>query len=228
MIAADHAAEHAEAAGEKGEAPPRWSELLRLRQTWGAIAAKGLTDPVWFMIADWFAIYLVSRGYSLEQTAAGYWVPFLGLRPRQLLRRRLLRLAHPPRVAGRARAPAGDRGRVAGRLRARSPRRSPRATCSCSRASPWPRSPTRRCRPWPTPCPPTSSRAGRWPRWPGWRGRPREPARIVRDANSSASSPTASPSPRSWWSRASCRSPPRSSSSPSCATRRSRAAACSR
>jgi ACS family hexuronate transporter-like MFS transporter len=77
MILADHAAEHAEVSGEKGEAPPRWSELLRLRQTWGAIAAKGLTDPVWFMIADWFAIYLVSRGYSLEQTAAGYWVPFL-------------------------------------------------------------------------------------------------------------------------------------------------------
>jgi len=78
MILEDHAAEHAESAREQGEAPPRWSELLQLRQTWGAIAAKGLTDPVWFMIADWFAIYLASRGYSLEQTVAGYWVPFLG------------------------------------------------------------------------------------------------------------------------------------------------------
>jgi ACS family hexuronate transporter-like MFS transporter len=78
LILEDHAAEHAEAAQEKGGVPPRWSELLRLRQTWGAIAAKGLTDPVWFMIADWFAIYLASRGYSLEQTVAGYWVPFLG------------------------------------------------------------------------------------------------------------------------------------------------------
>jgi ACS family hexuronate transporter-like MFS transporter len=77
MLRADHAAEHAESARETGETPGRWSELLRLRQTWGAIAAKGLTDPVWFMIADWFAIYLVSRGYSLEETAAGYWVPFL-------------------------------------------------------------------------------------------------------------------------------------------------------
>jgi ACS family hexuronate transporter-like MFS transporter len=77
MILEDHAAEHAEAAVEAGGRPARWSELLRLRQTWGAIAAKGLTDPVWFMIADWFAIYLVSRGYSLEQTVAGYWVPFL-------------------------------------------------------------------------------------------------------------------------------------------------------
>jgi ACS family hexuronate transporter-like MFS transporter len=78
MIAADQAEEHAEAAQERGGIPPRWSDLLRLRQTWGAIAAKGLTDPVWFMIADWFAIYLASRGYSFEQTVAGYWVPFLG------------------------------------------------------------------------------------------------------------------------------------------------------
>jgi ACS family hexuronate transporter-like MFS transporter len=78
LILEDHTAERAEAAQEKGGVPPRWSELLRLRQTWGAIAAKGLTDPVWFMIADWFAIYLASRGYSLEQTVAGYWVPFLG------------------------------------------------------------------------------------------------------------------------------------------------------
>jgi MFS transporter, ACS family, aldohexuronate transporter len=78
MIAADHAEERAEAAQEKGGTPPPWSELLRLRQTWGAIAAKGLTDPVWFMIADWFAIYLAARGYSFEETVAGYWVPFLG------------------------------------------------------------------------------------------------------------------------------------------------------
>jgi ACS family hexuronate transporter-like MFS transporter len=78
MILADHAAEHAEATQEKGQPPARWSELLRLRQTWGAIAAKGLTDPVWFMIADWFAIYLAAKGYSLAETAAGYWVPFVG------------------------------------------------------------------------------------------------------------------------------------------------------
>ena len=77
-ILADHAAEHAEAATEEGSPPPRWRELLCLRQTWGAIAAKGLTDPVWFMIADWFAIYLASKGYTFEETAAGYWVPFVG------------------------------------------------------------------------------------------------------------------------------------------------------
>ncbi|HEV7501299.1 MAG TPA: MFS transporter, partial [Vicinamibacteria bacterium] len=39
--------------------------LLAHRQTWGAIAARALTDPVWFMITDWFAIYLVGRGFRL-------------------------------------------------------------------------------------------------------------------------------------------------------------------
>ena len=76
MILADRAAEQAESPDDAGR-PARWSELLRLRQTWGVIAARGLTDPVWFMIADWFAIYLASKGFSLEQTAAGFWVPFL-------------------------------------------------------------------------------------------------------------------------------------------------------
>ena len=60
------------------EAPPAgYRTLLALPQTWGTIAARGLTDPVWFMIADWFAIYLVAKGFNLEQMAAGFWVPFL-------------------------------------------------------------------------------------------------------------------------------------------------------
>jgi ACS family hexuronate transporter-like MFS transporter len=76
MILADRAAEHAESPEDHGR-PVGWAELLRLRQTWGVIAARGLTDPVWFMIADWFAIYLAAKGFSLAETAAGFWVPFL-------------------------------------------------------------------------------------------------------------------------------------------------------
>lgn len=76
-ILADHAAERKEAGEAAGAPPPRWRELLGLRQTWGVVAARGLTDPVWFMIADWFAIYLVAKGFKLEETAAGFWVPFL-------------------------------------------------------------------------------------------------------------------------------------------------------
>jgi len=77
MILADRAAEQAESPSEDGGQPVGWTELLSLPQTWGAIASRALTDPVWFMIADWFAIYLVAKGFRLEDTAAGFWVPFL-------------------------------------------------------------------------------------------------------------------------------------------------------
>lgn len=76
-IVADRADERLQESGGAGTRPPTWRELLTLRQTWGVVAARGLTDPVWFMIADWFAIYLVAKGFKLEETAAGFWVPFL-------------------------------------------------------------------------------------------------------------------------------------------------------
>ncbi len=63
-------------AASAGERLPAGT-LLRLPQTWGIIAAKTLTDPVWFFITDWFAIYLVSRGFRLEDSLFAFWVPFL-------------------------------------------------------------------------------------------------------------------------------------------------------
>ena len=51
--------------------------LFRLPQTWGIVIGKSLTDPVWFFITDWFAIYLVARGYRLEESLLAFWVPFL-------------------------------------------------------------------------------------------------------------------------------------------------------
>ena len=51
--------------------------LLGLRQTWGIILGKALTDPVWFFITDWFAIYLVAKGFALEDSLLAFWVPFL-------------------------------------------------------------------------------------------------------------------------------------------------------
>jgi len=77
MIAADHAEEAATETGAQSQSPPPWSALLALPQTWGAIASRALTDPVWFMITDWFAIYLAAKGFRLEETAAGFWIPFL-------------------------------------------------------------------------------------------------------------------------------------------------------
>jgi ACS family hexuronate transporter-like MFS transporter len=51
--------------------------LLALPQTWGIIIGKTLTDPVWFFITDWFAIYLVSKGHRLEESLMAFWIPFL-------------------------------------------------------------------------------------------------------------------------------------------------------
>lgn len=59
------------------EARPSWWTLLRYRQTWGIIVARAMTDPVWFFIADWFMIFLVSKGFSPEDTLVAFWIPFV-------------------------------------------------------------------------------------------------------------------------------------------------------
>ena len=60
-----------------GKPRPRWRDLLKLPQTWGTIISKGLTDPVWFFVTDWFPIYLVAKGISLKSGLLAVWVPFL-------------------------------------------------------------------------------------------------------------------------------------------------------
>ena len=54
-----------------------WSRLLRYRQTWGIILGRSLLDPYWFLIADWFGIYLVSKGFKAEDSVLTFWAPFL-------------------------------------------------------------------------------------------------------------------------------------------------------
>jgi len=56
----------------------RWVELLRYRQTWGIVLGRFLLDPFWFFIAEWFALYLSSKGFRLEASVLGFWMPFLG------------------------------------------------------------------------------------------------------------------------------------------------------
>ena len=67
----------AHAVGGSDSRPASWRQLLSLRETWGIVLGKALTDPVWFFITDWFAIYLVSKGFTLENTLLGFWIPFL-------------------------------------------------------------------------------------------------------------------------------------------------------
>ncbi|HMC76282.1 MAG TPA: MFS transporter [Vicinamibacterales bacterium] len=65
----------------RGSSPATATEsyrtLLRLPQTWGIVISKAFTDPVWFFITDWFAIYLASRGFPLEDSLLAFWVPFM-------------------------------------------------------------------------------------------------------------------------------------------------------
>ena len=73
MILADSGEIHS-GAGKRNS----WPGLLKLPQTWGAIAAKTLTDPVWFFIADWFPLYLIAKGIPLKTGLIAFWVPFIG------------------------------------------------------------------------------------------------------------------------------------------------------
>jgi ACS family hexuronate transporter-like MFS transporter len=54
-----------------------WGSLLGIRATWGIILGRALTDPVWFFVTDWFAIFLVSRGFTVQGTLLSFWIPFL-------------------------------------------------------------------------------------------------------------------------------------------------------
>jgi ACS family hexuronate transporter-like MFS transporter len=60
-----------------GKPLPRWRDLLKLPQTWGVMVSKGLSDPVWFFVTDWFPIYLIAKGISLQSGLIAVWIPFL-------------------------------------------------------------------------------------------------------------------------------------------------------
>lgn len=62
--------------GPEGKSTP-WLKLFALPHTWGIILSRTLTDPVWFFVMDWFAIYLVSKGFKLENTLLGFSGPYI-------------------------------------------------------------------------------------------------------------------------------------------------------
>ena len=105
---------HPEQSGISGRRAGRWRNrrsrippAFSLPQTWGIIIGKALTDPVWFFITDWFAIYLVSRGFKLEDSLLAFWVRSSPPISAIFSRRRLER-AHQARLV-RRRRPQGRR-----------------------------------------------------------------------------------------------------------------------
>jgi len=73
-------ADRRESGGDPAAAPTpaKWRDLLRLPQTWGIIAARALTDPVWYFIADWFMLFLVQeKNFDAKNTLVAIWIPFV-------------------------------------------------------------------------------------------------------------------------------------------------------
>ena len=58
------------------EAAPRWLTLLRLRQVWGLVLAKFLSDAAWYFYLFWLPKYLYdARGFDIKAVGAFAWIP---------------------------------------------------------------------------------------------------------------------------------------------------------
>jgi ACS family hexuronate transporter-like MFS transporter len=68
----------ARAAGtDTAEPPMAWAKLLGMREVWGLVAAKFLTDAAWFFYISWLPKYLYdARHFDVKQVGAYAWVPY--------------------------------------------------------------------------------------------------------------------------------------------------------
>jgi len=65
------------AAGKEGDRAPRWLTLLQLRQTWGLVIAKFLSDAAWYFYLFWLPKYLYdARGFDIKAVGAFAWIPY--------------------------------------------------------------------------------------------------------------------------------------------------------
>jgi len=74
-IQSDRKSEPAEPAAEGGGV---WKEALSRTDLWILMAARFLTDPVWYFFTAWIPKYFKdARGFDLKSIALFTWVPFL-------------------------------------------------------------------------------------------------------------------------------------------------------
>jgi ACS family hexuronate transporter-like MFS transporter len=58
-------------------ATPTWLGLLGLRQTWGIVSAKFLSDAAWYFYLLWLPKYLYdARGLDIKAVAVFGWIPY--------------------------------------------------------------------------------------------------------------------------------------------------------
>ncbi|GAC1664855.1 MAG: MFS transporter [Candidatus Acidiferrum sp.] len=68
---------------EEGGAAPgetlavRWIDLLRVREVWGLVSAKFLSDAAWYFYLFWLPKYLYdARGFNIKGVGAFAWIPY--------------------------------------------------------------------------------------------------------------------------------------------------------
>jgi MFS transporter, ACS family, hexuronate transporter len=53
-----------------------WTRLFRIRETWGLISAKFMSDAAWFFYLFWLPKYLYdARGFNIQSVGAFAWMP---------------------------------------------------------------------------------------------------------------------------------------------------------
>lgn len=54
-----------------------WIQLLRVREAWGLVAAKFLSDAAWYFYLFWLPKYLYdARGFDIKAVGALAWIPY--------------------------------------------------------------------------------------------------------------------------------------------------------
>lgn len=55
----------------------RWTDLLRVRETWGLVAAKFLSDGAWYFYLFWLPKYLYdARAFDVKAVGMFAWIPY--------------------------------------------------------------------------------------------------------------------------------------------------------
>ena len=57
--------------------PPPFLRLLRMRETWGCVLVRALTDPVSYFLLFWIPLYFQKHyGFDLKKIAMFIWIPY--------------------------------------------------------------------------------------------------------------------------------------------------------
>jgi ACS family hexuronate transporter-like MFS transporter len=60
-----------------GSRKPRWVDLLRIRESWGLVTAKFLSDAAWYFYLFWLPKYLYdARGFDVKAVGTYAWIPY--------------------------------------------------------------------------------------------------------------------------------------------------------